>query len=205
VSDCGVFVLAEWALCSDGNGVISWWKHPHSAPNSRIGVEFPCRRQIAFSKIGRMCPFPLWTSWTGPLPGMCTSVSWLKETKTKLHGLSPPANHTDSDCHLSAKLVPTFADRGCHGVRVTDRYCRILGFIDRSSYFFFLNCTHEAITYINSVPTSQETIHLCSVARNSDHKTTEAVYFLLHNIYKFSSYLTGSTIHLRCVARNSDH
>jgi hypothetical protein len=44
-----------------------------------------------------------------------------------------------------------------------------------------------------------------SVARNSDHKTTEAVYFLLHNIYKFSSYLTGSTIYLRCVARNSDH
>jgi hypothetical protein len=32
-----------------------------------------------------------------------------------------------------------------------------------------------------------------------------AVYFLLHNIYKFSSYLTGSTIHLRSVVRNSDH
>jgi hypothetical protein len=43
-----------------------------------------------------------------------------------------------------------------------------------------------------------------SVARNSDH-TTEAVYFLLHNIYKFSSYFTGNTIHLHCVARNSDH
>jgi hypothetical protein len=43
------------------------------------------------------------------------------------------------------------------------------------------------------------------VARNSDHYTTEAVYFLLHNIYNFSSYLTGSTIHPRCVAMNSDH
>jgi NADH:ubiquinone oxidoreductase subunit E len=31
----------------------------------------------------------------------------------------------------------------------------------------------------------------------------KAVYFLLHNIYKFSSYLTGNTIHLGCVARNS--
>jgi hypothetical protein len=30
-------------------------------------------------------------------------------------------------------------------------------------------------------------------------------YFLLHNIYKSSSYLTGITIHLRCVARNSHH
>jgi hypothetical protein len=44
-----------------------------------------------------------------------------------------------------------------------------------------------------------------SVARNSDHWTTEVIYFLLHNIYKFSSYLTGNTIHLRSAARNSDH
>jgi hypothetical protein len=44
-----------------------------------------------------------------------------------------------------------------------------------------------------------------SVARNPDIWTTEAVYFLVHNIYKFSSYLTGITIHLRSVARNSDH
>jgi hypothetical protein len=28
-------------------------------------------------------------------------------------------------------------------------------------------------------------------------------YFLLHNIYKFSSYLTGNIIHLRSIARNS--
>jgi hypothetical protein len=33
----------------------------------------------------------------------------------------------------------------------------------------------------------------------------EAVYFLLRNIYKFNSYLTGSTIHLLCVARLSSH
>jgi hypothetical protein len=44
-----------------------------------------------------------------------------------------------------------------------------------------------------------------SVARNTEYYTTEAVYFLLHNIYKFSSYLTGNTMHLRYVARNSDH
>jgi hypothetical protein len=29
-------------------------------------------------------------------------------------------------------------------VSVTDSYSRILGFLDRSRYFFFLNCTHEA-------------------------------------------------------------
>jgi hypothetical protein len=40
-----------------------------------------------------------------------------------------------SDRRLSAKLLPTFADRGCHVVNVTDPYSRILGFIDRSRYF----------------------------------------------------------------------
>jgi hypothetical protein len=36
-----------------------------------------------------------------------------------------------SDRRLSAQLVPTFADRGCHVVSVTDPYGRILGFLDR--------------------------------------------------------------------------
>jgi hypothetical protein len=38
---------------------------------------------------------------------------------------------------LSAKLVLTFEDRGCHVVSVTDPYGRNLRFLDRSSYFFF--------------------------------------------------------------------
>jgi hypothetical protein len=51
--------------------------------------------------------------------------------KTKLPGLSPRANYTDrAKSSLSAKLVPTFADRGCHVVWVRDPYCRILGFLD---------------------------------------------------------------------------
>jgi hypothetical protein len=40
-----------------------------------------------------------------------------------------------SDRRLFSKLVPTFADRGCHVVNVTDLYGRILGFLDRSRYF----------------------------------------------------------------------
>jgi hypothetical protein len=38
--------------------------------------------------------------------------------KTKLHGLSPQANYADrlSDRSLSAKLVPTLADRWCRVV-----------------------------------------------------------------------------------------
>jgi hypothetical protein len=46
----------------------------------------------------------------------------------KLRGLSPRANYTG---RLSAKLVPTFADRGCNVVSVTDPYGRILDFLDR--------------------------------------------------------------------------
>jgi CBS-domain-containing membrane protein len=42
-----------------------------------------------------------------------------------------------SDRRLSAKLMSTFADRGCHVVSVTDPYGRILGFLDQSRYFSF--------------------------------------------------------------------
>jgi hypothetical protein len=45
------------------------------------------------------------------------------------------------DRRWSAKLVQTYADRGCHVVSVTDPFGRILGFLDRSRY---LNCNHEA-------------------------------------------------------------
>jgi hypothetical protein len=41
-----------------------------------------------------------------------------------------------SDRRLSAKLVPTFADRWCHVVSVTNPYGHIFGFLDRSRYFF---------------------------------------------------------------------
>jgi hypothetical protein len=48
-----------------------------------------------------------------------------------------PLPESASELRLSAKLVPTFVDRGRHVVSVTDPYGRILGFLDRSRYFFF--------------------------------------------------------------------
>jgi hypothetical protein len=45
--------------------------------------------------------------------------------------------HRPSDRRLSAKLVPTFADRGCRVVSATDPHGHILGFLDRSRYYFF--------------------------------------------------------------------
>jgi hypothetical protein len=40
-----------------------------------------------------------------------------------------------TDRRLSVKWLPTFADRGCHVVSVTNPYGRILGFLDRNRYF----------------------------------------------------------------------
>jgi hypothetical protein len=151
-----------------------------------------------------------------------------------------------SDSRFSAKLLLTFADRGCYVVSVTDPYGRILGFLDRSLYFFFqvapqlysrgwVDPAPDPLLLRKCGSAGNRTRISGSVARNSDHYTTEVVYFLRHkklknwtpwsesaselrvyrpsdrrcllrhNIYKFSSYLTGNTIHLRCVARNCDH
>jgi hypothetical protein len=41
-----------------------------------------------------------------------------------------------NDRRLSAKWLPTFADRGSHVVSVTDPYGHILGFLDRNHYFY---------------------------------------------------------------------
>jgi hypothetical protein len=43
--------------------------------------------------------------------------------------------YRQSDRRFSAKWLPTFADKGCHVVSVTDPYSRILGFLDRNRYF----------------------------------------------------------------------
>jgi hypothetical protein len=51
----------------------------------------------------------------------CGVVQQNYRSNSKLHGLSPQANYTDrlSDRRLSAKLVPTLADRGCRVVSAT--------------------------------------------------------------------------------------
>jgi hypothetical protein len=63
-------------------------------------------------------------------------IMYTKLQNSKLHGLSPRANYTNrataayqrSDCQL-------LRIEGCYVVSVTDPYCRILGFLDRSPYF----------------------------------------------------------------------
>jgi hypothetical protein len=42
-----------------------------------------------------------------------------------------------SDRRLSTKLVPTFADRGCHVVSMGDAYGHIFDVLDRGCHFSF--------------------------------------------------------------------
>jgi hypothetical protein len=66
--------------------------------------------------------------------------TFVTKLKTKLNQTPWPefANelYRPRDRRLSAKLMPTFAYRGCHMVSMTDPYGRILDFLDRSSYLF---------------------------------------------------------------------
>jgi hypothetical protein len=99
-----------------------------------------------------------------------------------------------SDRRLSAKIEPTFRDRGCHVVSVTDPYGHTLVFLARSRYFFFQVAPQlYSRVWVDPVPDplllrksgsiGNRTRTYGSVTRNSDHQTTEAVYFLLYNIY----------------------
>jgi hypothetical protein len=54
--------------------------------------------------------------------------------ETKLRGLSPPANYTDRATAACRQLLWV---ENATAVSVTDPYGRILGFLDRSRYFFF--------------------------------------------------------------------
>jgi hypothetical protein len=65
---------------------------------------------------------------------------------------------------MSAKLVPTFAYRGCDVVRVTDSYGRILGFLDWSGYFsskfshFLFSVVLKRLSGPRSRPTTSQKI-----------------------------------------------
>jgi hypothetical protein len=83
---------------------------------------------------------------------------------------------------MSAKLVPTFADKGCHVVSVTDPY----GFLDRSHYFLlqvapqlysrgWVDSFPDPLLLRKSGSAGNRIGTFGSVARNSDHQTTEAV------------------------------
>jgi hypothetical protein len=76
-------------------------------------------------------------------------ITLVHNVPKKLNKTPWPKSATElpSDRRLSAKLVPTFVDRVCHLVSVTDPHCRILVFLTGAATFCskqFLSCTQEA-------------------------------------------------------------
>jgi hypothetical protein len=73
---------------------------------------------------------------------------------------------------------PLLVVRGCHVVSVADPQGRILGFVNRSRYFFFQvapSCTHEAEWTPFQSHTGNRTRDSGSIASNSYHWATETV------------------------------
>jgi hypothetical protein len=101
-----------------------------------------------------------------------------------------------SDRCLSAKLVPTFADRGCHVVNVTDLYGRNIGFLDLSRYFFFQVAPHlYSRGWVDLVP-DPLLLRKSGIAGNR----TRAPTILITYIHKLKL-LLGSISYLTCAVR----
>jgi hypothetical protein len=97
---------------------------------------------------------------------------------------------------LSAKLVPTFAGRGCHVVSVTDPCGRILGFLDLSRYFSFqvapqlysrgwVDPVPDPIIFRKSGSAGNRTATSGSVARNCDLGPLSCWDYQAHGAYSF--------------------
>jgi hypothetical protein len=67
---------------------------------------------------------------------LCTHPSESKTKQKPSWSESASELYRSSDRGLSAELVQIFADRWCHVVSVTVPYCRNIGLLDRSRYFF---------------------------------------------------------------------
>jgi hypothetical protein len=96
-----------------------------------------------------------------------------------------------SDHRLSAKLVPIFADKECHVVSVMGLYSHnLICYIGAATFSskYLLNCTHKAewtpipdpLLLRKSGSAGNETRTSGSVAKNSDHWTTEAVLIVTY-------------------------
>jgi hypothetical protein len=99
--------------------------HSGTCNSSSISLSVAVTKRGRFLTIQSYRPLPPFQTWTDQ-PSCQTPWS---ESASELH--------LPSDRRLLAKLASTFADRGCRVVSVMDPHSRILGFLDRSCYFFF--------------------------------------------------------------------
>jgi hypothetical protein len=93
------------------------------------------------------------------------------KTKNKQTPFSESANKLSrpSDTVLSAKLVPTFANRGCRVVSATDPQGRILGVLDRSRYYFQVApqlYSRGWVDHVTSPPSVSRLSRRCGILNN---------------------------------------
>jgi hypothetical protein len=109
----------------------------------------------------------------------CLCSAWpeyskYKTNKNKFRGLSPQANYTDwlSDRRLSAKLVPTLADRGCHVVSATNPPQSLISIFETApqlSSWGWVDPVPDPLLLRKSGSAGNRNRTSGSVARNSDH------------------------------------
>jgi hypothetical protein len=136
------------------------------------GHEIKCRTHITSSRFRHVCHCLSHTLKSTRWYGIqLLSICWFKtvregtkhcnflkkgtKLKTKLHGLSPQANYTDrlSGRRLSAKLVPTLADRGVsRGQRNDSPTVVNVGFLDRSRRFLEIAPQSSSRGWVDPVP-----------------------------------------------------
>jgi hypothetical protein len=139
-----------------------------------------------------------------------TSVSVVRMHRISHWPESARELYRPSDRLFSAKLVPTFPVRGCHVVSVTDPYGHNLGFLDRSRYFFFqvapqlysrdsVDPVPDPLLLRKSGSAGNRTRTSGSVAKSSDHQTTEAVHLMLldSSIKNWRNRLMGSSMYIQ--------
>jgi hypothetical protein len=129
----------------------------------------------------------LWTVWTNNYQRcIWRGGGGEKGGRKTLWSQSASELYQPSNRHFSAKLLSTFLHRRYNVVSVMDPYGRILGFWDQSRYSFFQVAPQlYSRGWVDPIPdplllrisgsTSNRTWTSESVARNSEHQTTEAV------------------------------
>jgi hypothetical protein len=133
---------------------------------------------LACKEITNNCVDELITRKIMSVLNLITNLAPLSQSASELYWLSHRS--------MSAKLLPNFADSGCHVVSATDPHVCILGFLDRSHYCFFqvapqlysrgwMGSFSDPLLLKNLLAPGIKAGTSGSVTRNSDHKTTEAV------------------------------
>jgi hypothetical protein len=116
---------------------------------------------------------------------------WIKESKKEKQ--PPLVRERTRDCRLSAKIMPTFADRGYRVVSTTDPHGRIIGCLDRSRLWIFSQ-TAEGLCFFMR--------HICRQIKKKKKQILLIAFCTFHSFLEFRnvplSQIQGRIIWLAC-------